>query len=391
MKTPKARKNSWVQVGRNLLKEIHSGFYYARFHRHGKPKWISLKTKLRSVADGRLADERVKWMAEDSAPPPIEGKWTFGDACRHFLADIKIGKAFTSKSGVKVKGRMAAGTQLYRQHTLEGLLKSWQAINGTDLKAIELRRLSRELVERWADYYKTQSSASRFNGTLGTLRKVISYGIKNGQIHRDPSSEVERVSITPTRQNARLPTREQFDAIVKSMRSGSHRTTQDTADFVELLAYSGARSSEAENITWSDVDFERRILTLRETKNGREREVPFNKRLEDLLLRIKKRRNDEGPEARVVTVSDVRASLNRACVQAGASRITRHGLRGYFATVALQSGVDPKTLADWMGHLDGGLLLLTKYVKANHHKAMALRVDFDSLNQNNATNEKAPG
>ena len=44
---------------------------------------------------------------------------------------------------------------------------------------------------------------------------------------------------------------------------------------------------------------------------------------------------------------------------AGDSRL--HDLRHFFATHALQSGVDVPTVSKWLGHRDGGALVMKTY------------------------------
>jgi hypothetical protein len=62
-------------------------------------------------------------------------------------------------------------------------------------------------------------------------------------------------------------------------------------------------------------------------------------------------------------------------------KLTHHRLRDFFATIAIESGVDIPTVAvDWLGHSkrDGGALLLRRYRKSReeHSRAMASKVTF---------------
>ena len=51
--------------------------------------------------------------------------------------------------------------------------------------------------------------------------------------------------------------------------------------------------------------------------------------------------------------------LQRVLKRAGLPRIRFHDLRHTFATVALQSGVDVKTVSAMLGHYDAGFTLRT--------------------------------
>jgi integrase len=370
------KQKTWVQVAECLIKNVATGRYYARFKRQGKQHWKSLGTTSRTVADGNLAKERAQWLAEDTVAPPKDGKWTVGTALDLLMSDVNAGKAFNKKAGVQRKGRLAEGSQLYREQTYEALVRSWKAVHGSDIRAIDVRRLTRDGVEKWAFVYRAEVSAGRFNATLGTLRRALRYAREAGQVNRDVTSGVERESVRATSLNAALPTWEELVRIVEAIRATGHRTAGDAADFVELLAYTGARASEAAALTWRDVDFTRRTVNFRVTKNGRPRELPFSQTLGKLLERIKSQRAGEPDTAHIARVTEIRASLDKACKAIGCPRITRHGLRAFFATICLQKGMDVKTLAEWLGHRDGGLLLLQRYAKAAGARAAA-RLSFE--------------
>ena len=285
-------QKTWVQVGECLLRHVESERYYARFTRHGKQHWKSLGTTLKTVADGNLAKLKADWLAEDSAAPDTSGKWTVGTALDVLLRDVEAGRALNKKAGIQRKGRLAASSQLYRRQTVEALLRSWREVHGADLREIDIRRLTADAVERWAFTYRAEVSAGRYNAALGSLRRAFRYAREAGQVHRDPTSGIERESVGKSELNSALPTREEFARIVDCIRQGGHRTAGDAADFAELLAYSGARASEAAALSWADVDFTRAQITLRVTKNGRVRVVPLNPALAELLRRKVFRRLD---------------------------------------------------------------------------------------------------
>jgi integrase len=59
-------------------------------------------------------------------------------------------------------------------------------------------------------------------------------------------------------------------------------------------------------------------------------------------------------------------------------RFTHHGLRHLFTTRAIESGVDVPTVAKWLGHKDGGALLMKTYshLLQEHSQAMAAKLNF---------------
>ena len=59
--------------------------------------------------------------------------------------------------------------------------------------------------------------------------------------------------------------------------------------------------------------------------------------------------------------------LQRVLKRAGLPRIRFHDLRHAFATMALQNGVDVKTVSSMLGHFDAGFTLRT-YTHATRQK-----------------------
>ena len=73
------------------------------------------------------------------------------------------------------------------------------------------------------------------------------------------------------------------------------------------------------------------------------------------------------PKSKVLAVGEAGKSLARACQKLGVGLLTHHDLRDAFATAAIEAGVDIPTVAAWLGHADGGALLMRVY--AHHRRA----------------------
>ena len=167
------------------------------------------------------------------------------------------------------------------------------------------------------------------------------------------------------------------------------KNAQEFVDYIRLLAYSGARRSEALVLRWEDVDFDRGQLTIGasgDTKNQTARVVDFNPKLKTHLQEMAKRRASDSqwlfpsPQRgeKDIHVQTFRESLGMATVKAGLPRIGFHDLRHYFISYCVMSGIDYMTIAKWVGHRDGGILIGKVYghLADDHAKAQALRVNF---------------
>jgi integrase len=202
-----------------------------------------------------------------------------------------------------------------------------------------------------------------------------------GIIYSDPSAKIERVKIRQKRLT--LPSRMQFAEIVECVASSGAGQARRCSDFIQGLAFTGMRKSEANTLEWRDLDFQAGEIVVRGdaetgTKNWELRRVPL---IPDALFLFQRMRIEQ-PRAsltsKIFRVRESQRALDRACKKVGTDRITHHDLRHLFATRCIESGVDIPTVSRWLGHKDGGALAMKTYghLRREHSIAQAQRVTF---------------
>ena len=165
-------------------------------------------------------------------------------------------------------------------------------------------------------------------------------------------------------------------------------------DYIRLLAYAGPREKEALRIRWPDVDFDREILTIGadlDTKNKTSRKVDFNPKLKAHLQEMLKRR---APDSEWLFPSpqrgekDIHAQTFRESLKLVRAHAAKkaphlatkafHDLRHCFASYCVMSGIDFKTVSEWLGHRDGGALVCKVYSHLSdaHKREQARKVNF---------------
>ncbi len=82
------------------------------------------------------------------------------------------------------------------------------------------------------------------------------------------------------------------------------------------------------------------------------------------------------PDHFVVRIASAKRALETACTKAGLPDFTHHTFRHYFVSNAIEAGIDFKTIAAWVGHKDGGLLVARTYghLRDVHSYEMAKRM-----------------
>jgi integrase len=218
------------------------------------------------------------------------------------------------------------------------------------------------------------------------LRNVLKSAIDDGYIRELPRIKMLDEAPPPKRD---LVTPAEFERLIKAAQSDCEKNGEQLVDYLRFLAFSGAREKEALRIKWADVDFERERVTIgadRLTKNWESRTVEFNPQLEALLREMYLRRAPDcsflfpsprrGP--RDEHAKSFRESLKIARKAAGLEWIGFHDLRHYFCSVCVMAGIDFMTIAAWLGHKDGGILVGKVYghLLDEHRSKAAKQVRF---------------
>ena len=145
--------------------------------------------------------------------------------------------------------------------------------------------------------------------------------------------------------------------------------------YIELAT--GLRRGELLGLKWTDIDWKNGIIKVRrqvarvdgqiveaplKTKNSY-RTVTISQQAIEVLKQQKEKTNDEyvfpSPNGGPISPDSVNNMLKRVLARAGIPKVRFHDLRHTFATIALQNGVDIKTVSGMLGHFSAGFTLDT--------------------------------
>jgi integrase len=253
---------------------------------------------------------------------------------------------------------------------------------------LRLRQINKAVVMRYMAARKKQGMSGRsVNIEIVTLRNVLRHAMAEGLLTNLQIDGVEWLHHEAKKR--RLVSAEEIDRVCQAAIKHAPLSGQMLADFIRLMAYSGGRWMETLRLRWQDVDLERGQLTFGsdgQTKNRQSRVVDFNERLKAHLLEMSKRRQPDSEfifpsprrgESDAPTVT-LNKALNTAREKSGVRDFTCHLCRHFFISMCVMSGIDFMTIARWVGHQDGGVLIGKVYghLSNEHAKRQAQKVDF---------------
>ena len=219
------------------------------------------------------------------------------------------------------------------------------------------------------------------------LRNVLNAALADGLLRELPRVKMLDEAPAPKR---RLITPEEFERLINAAGTACKKNGQQLADYLQFLAFSGSREKEALRIRTEDIDFDHERVTIGNdglSKNWESRTVEFNSNLAALLRDMFSRRPPDSswlfpsPQRgrRDIHASSFRESLKLARTAAELEWVGFHDLRHYFCSMCVMAGIDFMTIAAWLGHKDGGILVGKVYghLLDAHRRKMASRVLFD--------------
>ena len=225
------------------------------------------------------------------------------------------------------------------------------------------------------------------NIDLMCFRNVLKTALDDGYLRDLPRMKMLQEPPAPKRN---LITPAEFDRLLGAARNACEKNGEQFSDYLRFLAFSGAREKEALRIKWADVDFERERVAIGAdglSKNRESRTVEFSSQLGAVLREMHARRAPDcswlfpspqrGP--RDEHAKSFRESLKTARQAAGLEWVGFHDLRHYFCSVCVMAGIDFMTIAAWLGHKDGGILVGKVYghLLDEHRHRAAKRVQFN--------------
>ena len=233
---------------------------------------------------------------------------------------------------------------------------------------VRLDRITRAMVN---SFIAKRQAAGRSGRTVNLdvicFRNVMKRAVDDGWITILPTQNLRPLKWTPKKRSL-LPAEDIQQLCKFALKDQSFKNGQQFVDYVKLMAACGARRNETLRLKWSDVDWNRRQLTIGAdglAKNRQSRVVDFNSDLEAHLKAMVIRR---APDSVWLFPSPQRGqqdkparsfveSMRLVRAAAGIKHFGFHDLRHYFISHCVMSGIDFMTIARWVGHQDGGVLI----------------------------------
>jgi integrase len=347
-----------------------NGRYIAQIRVDGRQTKVVLRDRagepVTTPAQAKIAWEELQKQKRDHCLPVLTRTPYLKDWVKHYLTFLTSTQAKDSKTIEKEKQTLEKWVQKLGFVRISSLRRAH--IN----TFIEWRHLQAKVKQRTL-------SPRTINLDIIALNNCLNHAKGEGFIKVLPTDGWKPLQhVAPKRP---LWTDADIEKVCQAaLREGEHGNL--LVDYLKFMAYSGARRNGALGVAWEHINWERKQVMIT-TKYQTTVVVDFNPRLEQHLKDMFSRRPGEdakwlfpSPVNPQEPAKNLQGSLETARKAANLERLQFHDLRHYFISNCVMAGIDFMTIARWVGHKDGGILIGKVYghLSNEHAKKAAEKV-----------------
>jgi len=238
----------------------------------------------------------------------------------------------------------------------------------------KLSQLSPSLFEDFKRERKNNVKTTTLNNNIRMIKAMLNVAVKWGYIKENPVKDTKYLEITDS-EPIRILTKEEIKRFLSNCPKRYYLI------FYTFLV-TGMRKGELCNLEWSDIDFDKKIIYIRKKKDflpkSKERQIPMNSRLYEILNKIKKKDGFVFPDAGgKYPKNKPRRKMIKIAKRSGIKGLTRlHSLRHTFASHLVMGGVDLVTVQKLLGHADIQTTMIYAHITDRHFKKSVDRLSY---------------
>lgn len=282
--------------------------------------------------------ERFKNSTQEIEPIDSEGVWP-AEKKSMYLDELR--RSFMEYS----RGEHREGTQKSYDSILKNLISS---IDNVKVSELDIRT-----IEKFLHKKKEEASPETAAKYYRSLKAIFEKAVTWGYLHENPIENIKEPKV-PKKEAAYL-TYEEYDELSKII------TDNDFKDLVEVAVRTGMRSGELRYMRWEFVDFEKRIIKIRntdefKTKTGEIRDLPMNSTVYSILKKRSEISSGDIPyvfsrNGKVLDTGYISKEFKKYVRKAKLNdKLHFHSLRDTFTTWLSERGVTGDQIQKLLGH-----------------------------------------
>jgi integrase len=219
-------------------------------------------------------------------------------------------------------------------------------------------------IEKWKVKRKEKLKIASVNRELAMLKSMLFRAVEWKHLKESPAKGVKLLKGATKRLRYLMPDELQ-------------RLISNCVDYLKpiviVLVHTGMRKGEALSLRWDQVDFDKGIITLTDTKNNECRYVPMDQSVKTTLGGIERKTEYVFTGKKQTAFVSIQRSFHNALEESKIEDFTVHDLRHTFASTLVMNGTDLNTVRELLGHKDMKMTLRYAHL-APDHKMRAVNI-----------------
>jgi integrase len=217
-----------------------------------------------------------------------------------------------------------------------------------ELGSIPLDKCSPLVLNSWLDRFRATHKPNSIRRYWVALAALFTCAVRDLEwLERSPMRRVRRPPAPPSRERCLSE-----DELARLLKACQQSRNMNLYPMVMLALSTGARKNELRERTWEELDLERGLLLLRQTKNGTRRAVPLVGPVVTLLRGHALMRPSKYvfPRADGLKPVNITSAWTYARARAGLGDFRFHDLRHTAASYLVMNGASLRDVAEILGH-----------------------------------------
>jgi len=208
---------------------------------------------------------------------------------------------------------------------------------------------------------------------LVLLRRLFNVAIKSKKyIGTNPVSEIDMPVVD--NEVIRVLTDEQFAELQRIL---DLWPIKQSAAIIRFLIYTGCRRGEAFSLKWSDVDFDRKMITFTKPKGRKTTTIPVNDVVIGILNNIERKQSEHVfPGKLGGRLTDISCWKRISKMAKLPKEFRLHDLRHHFASCLISNGIDISVISKLLTHKN-----IATTMKYSHLSNVAMKAGADKAEE----------
>jgi integrase len=219
-------------------------------------------------------------------------------------------------------------------------------------------------IDGWKSKRSKVCKVATVNRELALLKHMFSMAVKPWKkLKESPAKDVKHLKGETRRVRYLMP-----DEIQKLLSNCDGLLRGLLKPLVTVALHTGARKGELQNLQWPQVDFDKGIISLLDTKNGERRDIPMNETVKATLKAMEKTGEFVFPNRNEKRIDNaqIQISFCKAIERSGIKDFHFHDLRHTFASNLVMEGVELNDVRELLGHKKMDMTLRYAHLSPKH-------------------------